>query len=232
MALTSGDYKLWRDLKAAGHIPPRPRVLEIGQANWWGDVPLDQLRADGVEVPIAFDGEHAFHVARAFYKHVLDFSEIVAIDKHGTAEAIDLDLNSPLPLDLVPNRPLSAEARRFDIVINTGTAEHVFNQCQLFASIHDATKAGGLMVHAAPLDGWHDHGFYRYEPCFWRDLATANGYRLVYALLWGRPPAPAPIELGHLDAVPRSEGDSILHTVWRKYAAGAFRVPMQGRYRH
>jgi hypothetical protein len=46
MAITAVDYFIISKLKEQALIPTRPSVLELGEANWYGDVPLDQLASD------------------------------------------------------------------------------------------------------------------------------------------------------------------------------------------
>lgn len=68
----------------------------------------------------------------------------------------------------------------FDAVINCGTTEHLLNQINAFSVIHDATKVGGHMVHDLPSLGFVDHGYVRYTPQFFFDLAQYNDYDVVY----------------------------------------------------
>ncbi len=69
----------------------------------------------------------------------------------------------------------------FDLILNCGTSEHVFNQWNLFKTIHEAVKPGGIMYHRVPLTGHLDHGYFTYQPRFFFDLAKANGYELIEA---------------------------------------------------
>ena len=80
-------------------------------------------------------------------------------------------MNLPLPF-----------SDRFDVVTNLGTAEHVFNQYQVFKSAHEKTNPGGIMIHALPNQGCYDHGFYNYHPTFVFDLSQANRYQIVTLL--------------------------------------------------
>ena len=146
--------------------------------------------------------------ARRFYGDTLDYREIVSVDLNGTPDAIPLDLNEPLPTEPPFHVP-------FDVVINTGTLEHVFDQRRAWQTVHEQTAVGGIMVHSLPVAGWPDHGFYCYQPCFLTDLEAANGYRPL--------------------AVVRSDdlgpaGSVQLHLAWRKERGGPFIVPQQGRY--
>jgi len=190
MALTKAAVEMWASLKGGGAIVDCPRVLEIGQANWYGDAPS------------LWVGD-PFQVARSFYAEALNYSAITAIDLHAPPGALPLDLNEPLDF----------HGSTFDIVINSGTTEHIFDQRQVFQTIHEACCVGGLMVHSVPVRGWLDHGLYSYQPTFFYDLAYANRYEQVY---WRE-----------VDVA----GDVELYVVFRKLQDTPFEVPMQGRYR-
>ncbi len=197
MAISRGDVVLWKQLKARDAIPFRPSVLEIGEANWFGDFPV-------AEVPGMDASGDIFALGKAFYRATLDYSKIVSIDFNGTPAALKYDLNHPLPSSL----------GLFDVVINTGTVEHVFDQRTLFESIHNRTKPGGLMVHVFPVAGCTDHGFYTYSPCLIRELDRANGYECL---------AVCEVVCGE---------DKLVYIAWRKPAESRpFANPQQGESR-
>lgn len=233
MALTKADVAMWDDLKSRRLIPDRPQVLEIGQANWYGDVPPHP----DDDAPAMADGSHLFEIARRFYRRMMPGCKVEAVDKHGP-NAAAVDLNEPQPF---------VASGGANVVINTGTAEHVFNQARLFETIHDACAGpkeirgdipfdlkplripGGLMIHAAPLGGWHNHGFYNYHPTFWADLGAANGYELLYLAHFDFTRGEV-TRLGAFRDVVPGPADSMLYVVFRKTRGDAFVVPMQGRY--
>lgn len=68
--------------------------------------------------------------------------------------------------------------REYDVVTNLGTSEHVFNQYNVFASIHNLTKKNGLMIHCLPLKH-SPHGLYTYNVDFFISLCVSNHYDLV-----------------------------------------------------
>lgn len=79
-----------------------------------------------------------------------------------------VDLNEPLPRDL---------ARRFDLVVDTGTCEHCFNVGQAFMNSCEALAQGGMLVHAAPLTRLN-HGFWSFNPTVYPDFFEDNGFKL------------------------------------------------------
>jgi hypothetical protein len=94
-----------------------------------------------------------------------------AIDIDGTPDVMPVDLNS----ESVPN---SARGR-FNLVINAGTTEHVANQVNAFAVIHDLAAPGAVMLHNVPAQGMMEHGLVNYNPKFFWKLARSNGYRFL-----------------------------------------------------
>jgi SAM-dependent methyltransferase len=82
-------------------------------------------------------------------------------------------------LDLNFDRLPAKDRNYYDVVLNFGTTEHVFNQWNSFALMHEALKPGGVLYCVLPASGYLDHGYYCYTPLFFKDLAKANGYKMV-----------------------------------------------------
>jgi len=242
MAVSALDYIIFRELARANAIPPQPDVLELGEANWYGDVEISQLVGDirercseerQMELLLQLEKLFAdpsaqsvyFDIAKVFYKTFLDYRSITAIDFNGTANALRYDLNAPISIN-----------RQFQVVINTGTAEHVFNVCQFLKTAHECTCPGGLMIHAFPFMGWLDHGFYNFNPTLIADLAAANQYILM---LWAYGEI-QPFRIMQLSGIEqihemKKQGElrenSILYVVMRKpQQEKPFVLPMQGYY--
>lgn len=185
MALSQSFYMVMKQAFRQGLLPQRGAVLEFGEANWYGDMPLDMLIGDiaqmvaepqrrdaiiaAVQNAAQSDHKHRlFHLAKAVYGALFDPARLDAIDFNGTPAALKLDLNEPIELE-----------QQYDVTINNGTAEHIFNVGQFFKTMHASTKPGGLMFHDAPFTGWIDHGFYTLQPTLFLDVAAGNGYELL-----------------------------------------------------
>ncbi len=67
----------------------------------------------------------------------------------------------------------------FDVVLNFGTTEHVFNQYNSFKIMHETAKRGAYFFHQVPSIGYIDHGYFMYSPRTFVELAEANGYALL-----------------------------------------------------
>ena len=241
MALTGVDFEVYAALRKSDLVPPRPAVLELGESEWFGDLPPERLAAivDEYAAPparselrarlagiLARKSPHpSWDLAKVFYRAMLDYRSFAAIDFHGTPAALQIDLNYPTGL-----------AERFDIVINGGTAEHVFNVWQFYKSCHDLALPGGLMVHNTPFCGWLEHGFYNFNPTFYWDLAAANGYGVVLLVYTELDPVRLVqlerreriVEMARAGEIGRN---AMLYAVLRKAGEESeFRCPRQGYY--
>lgn len=242
MAITHIEYALLRRLTEQSLFPDQPSVLELGQSNWYGDVPIedfvgdirhfvaDETEAEGLVADVLRISQDQgknwlFHLADVFWQAFLGDHKYQAIDLDGVDDrALKHDLNEPVPLD-----------ETFDVVCNFGTAEHVFNIYQVFKTIHDCTKLDGWMLHGLPFQGWVDHGFYNFQPTFFFDLAEANGYGtgvFLYAEI--SPPQIIPITSRATvhEIVERGEigANAMVFTALRKTMDAPFKAPMQGYY--
>jgi hypothetical protein len=242
MAITTVDYIVFKKLKESNLVPPRPSLLELGEAEWYGDVSTETL-SDSIESYVLEESSReelhqrltdticgnsrykSWDLAKIFYKAFLDYDKLIAIDFNGTPDARPIDLNYPVTL-----------GEQFDIVLNAGTAEHVFNIFQFFKSTHELTKPGGLMVHVMPFRGWLEHGFYSFNPTFYWDLASANDYT-IRILAYTELSPPKLIQLMHREKIIELARDGSMGENANLYAVmqkGAderpFKIPMQGLY--
>jgi hypothetical protein len=222
---------------------PGGSLLEIGEAEWYGDVPAQELlqdikahgTRDAFEAAVGLIGQarageatvSAWGLAKLMYEALLGIGRVDSIDLHGSdaAHRVDLNYASALPDAM------------YDIVYNCGTAEHVFHIGRVLEFIHDATGLGGLMVHCFPLSGLLDHGFWTVNPVMVFCLARANLYGLLdiaVSQIGGRfmrlDPATARVELRTMAREGRLPENSWLHVVWRKASDADFAIPTQEIY--
>ncbi len=246
MALTQTIVGLLVRMRRAGLFDlGTARVLDLGEQNLYGNVlgsdvvaiarllKLSEARVAEIEAEVATRTSAAaptlaFDLAKLLYRVVFDCTTYRAIDLHGTEAAWRHDLNLPLPV-----------AETFDVVTNFGTSEHVFDQAQLFRSIHALVRPGGLMLHALPHQGGPDHGFFNYHPTFFHDLAAANSYRVATLVLM----SPGEEGSDRLDmlkdrdayaALLASSGltreSGLFVALVKPFEERPFRAPMQGYY--
>jgi hypothetical protein len=184
------EYLCFLSLRSQNLLPANPRMLDFGESNWYGDVSLAQLRQDIErfvcdpcarkklldevnEAEAAKRPLRAYEMAQICFRGILGISHYAAIDPMTPGSTYKFNLNDPVPL-----------REQFDICLNAGTGEHIFNVFQFFKTVHELTLPGGLMIHNSPFSGWPDHGFFNFHPTFYFDLALANGYK-VLAMVFG-----------------------------------------------
>lgn len=128
----------------------------------------------------------------------------VSIDGNGRG-TITADLNNTLILESI--------GPSFDLVTDFGTGEHIFDQAQVWRTMHDLTKPGGYIAFDRPAQGYQKHCFYLANECLFRDLAEANGYAVVW-----------------LERATMPRGELIRGVFRLPHDDRPFRVPQQGRY--
>jgi SAM-dependent methyltransferase len=181
MGITLSKLQNLREIEV---LPDRGTILDIGSSNLYGADArglesfaaafgrklnpnfIDRFAAGSVYGPgitknESFAGELleqvgleylAFDIANGYHTQIFDLNREALADKLRSA---------------------------FDVVLNFGTTEHVFDQLNSFRVIHDAVKVGGHIVHQLPAVGYIDHGYFCYTPRFFFDLAGHNEYQVV-----------------------------------------------------
>lgn len=241
MAINIIEYNLLRRMRQENMLPLGADILELGEANWYGDVGLNVLSQDiakyaaperqqalaaQLQETVAANGKDVmWDIAKIYWETFLRPASMTAIDFHGTEKALQLDLNGPIDL-----------GRRFDIVMNIGTLEHVFNVAQGFKTVHDHTRPGGFMLHGMPFTGWVEHGFYNFNPTIIWDLAASNDYRIEMFVYSEIKPAKI-VQLTEREQVLKmaknreiGENSMIYVLLRRPDEEKPFQIPMQGFY--
>jgi SAM-dependent methyltransferase len=184
MGLAVASIELLIRLRQGGFMPTTGAVVEIGAqqlsnaflrardrlellgqlcgATTKLDLPVPEAKPIGVELL-----SETAPLARQFWEW-LGF-QYASIDIDGSPDSIPLDLN----YDILPDWA----RKKFDVVTNFGTTEHVANQLNAFKIIHDLTAPGGIMIHAVPAQGLVNHGLLKYNPKWFWMLARSNDYR-------------------------------------------------------
>lgn len=146
-------------------------------------------------------GEPTKRLAQRWYEDELGCGRYVSIDGNGRG-TLTADLNLPIALDL-----------QFDLVTDFGTGEHIFDQAQVWRTLHGLTKPGGFIAFDRPSQGYLTHCYYVTNECLYRDIAAANAYEVLW-LTRGR----------------TARGELIRGVYRRPPTTAAFRIPQQGRY--
>jgi hypothetical protein len=144
--------------------------------------------------------ETPHRLASEFYKE-LGCGRYESIDGNGRG-TITHDLNVKWVQPIEP----------FDLVTDFGTGEHIFNQAQVWRTLHVLTRPRGYIVFDRPTSGYPGHCFYHIQQTLIEDIAAANQYHIV-----------------RLEPARTGRG-TLRRGVFRKREATRFRIPQQGRY--
>jgi SAM-dependent methyltransferase len=119
------------------------------------------------------------------FLHFLGADELVSVDYSDFEGATFLhDLNEPFP---------EAMRGRFDLVLDGGTLEHVFNYPAALKHSLELLQAGGHFITVTPANGLMGHGFYQFSPeLFFGVLNAQNGFLLRKIVLFEAHKADAP----------------------------------------
>lgn len=238
MAMSAPHFAALKHLAEQGEFKRGGKVLEIGECNWYGDMPIEELATELEEFdPIAAEflrDENLktrdwweWKIVKVIYDALMHPSEIHSIDLDGTPAAQKLDLNYGQADHLC--------TREFSTSINHGTAEHVFNVAGVFFLMHEATEVGGLMIHESPFTGWIDHGFFTLQPTLFYDLAAANCYDIrMMAIEHIESRAIICVQEREHFHMMAKEGqipyNSMLYVAMRKTNDAPLKIPQQGVY--
>jgi len=112
------------------------------------------LKNAGIDRPIT-DFAQPDRYSETMFRE-LGLGEIEALDASEFEKAaLVWDLNDPIPDDL---------RGQFDLVVDGGTLEHVFDIIQALENVENLLTPGGRFVSLTPFNGYPGHGFYQFSP--------------------------------------------------------------------
>ncbi|MCP5469902.1 MAG: hypothetical protein H7A36_05295 [Chlamydiales bacterium] len=103
----------------------------------------------------------------------LGFSRVESTDNSSFegAEFVH-DMNVPLPKE---------HWNQYDLIIDAGTAEHIFHFPQYLENLHNLLRVGGKILFMSPTNNYVDHGFYMFCPQVYHTYFSVNKYDIVTA---------------------------------------------------
>lgn len=149
-------------------VPQRGNVLSLSRqfiTTSPGDVRLF-LNRHGLNGPVAgYDWTRPVTSRELFLAFGFsDYQDIDFTPDEGCT--IIHDLNRPVPPEL---------HSRFDLVMEMGTLEHIFDVRTVLESMVRMVKPGGTVFHFSPLT-WINHGFYNFSLTLFYDSYRVNGF--------------------------------------------------------
>ena len=109
--------------------------------------------------------------------YILGAENVESMDKTSYEGAtITHDLNLPVPEQL---------KNRYNIVLDGGSLEHIFNVPVALKQCMEMLKIGGYYIGLTPCNNYTGHGFYQFSPeLFLRVFSSENGFEILDIVLY------------------------------------------------
>lgn len=183
MAISRGGYRLL--LEECYRKPFEGRLLELGRNTIY--LTMDEVRQWAEQHSIALQPTQPrlSNITECAQANCIDdvtlfsslgFREIDSCDISASeGPTLVHDLNNPVP---------ESFHDRYDVIIDSGTTEHIFDLRSVLANIHRMLKVGGRAIFmTVPSSNYVDHGYYMFSPQLFFDYYCANNYSIVSSYL-------------------------------------------------
>lgn len=196
-------------------------------------IPLPSRKYSKSKVQMLYEGvfnvKNPMHMDDLFI--MLGFSSVSSLDVFDAEQPTILhDLNNPIP---------DQHKAKFDVVLDIGVAEHVFDVRQFIENCIDLLRENGVLILLLPLSGWHNECFYNFQPPFFFDVFAANGFTDMEVYLnyypkyhtFGRSKTTwLRFEYGDRVAFRKKNYGTMILFAGRKRKSGPFVIPVQTYY--
>jgi len=181
-----------------------------------------RIRHDSIEVAALYkldDLINSVYEAYSFFKELN--CELTVMDCTAwQGQEIIVDLNYPVN---------TKHHLIYDVIIDNGTLEHVFNIAQAMSNILNMLKKDGYICHSNPVNS-PNHGFYSISPTFYHDFYEENGCKVCYCIEHKNHIDDQPLEKREVFEYPF---DQSAITIIQKYKlCNQIIYPIQGRYKN
>ena len=144
-------------------INPQLSMLELGNqflyipGKPWASFPEKYIDPSGTQKKVA-----KYYFQELGYDHT-------SVDLNGQDGTIQADLSLPIFLN-----------RKFDVITDFGTSEHVPSLYNCLLNVHNHAKDGAKLCHINPLTGhWPGHGYWYRDEDFYIEYAKITGYKII-----------------------------------------------------
>lgn len=169
------------------------RLLTLGKMDIWFPYDSFQKMAEQFNIKLTNPGEVSFstkpwflankYISDICFFKCLGFYESRSID-YSEYESADyvFDLNNnEIPKDLI---------EAFDVIVDGGTLEHIFNIHSALNNLYKMLRQGGRIIHFSPAANYIDHGFYVFSPTLFWDFYMTNKFEINNFQIFRQPRDP------------------------------------------
>jgi hypothetical protein len=145
-------------------------ILTLGRLRLYTQALVLNQYAKAAGIDLDFAGTEGQDYSEGFFK-ILGAGKVDSMDysDYEKAEIIH-DLNVAIP---------QAMHQKYNVVLDSGTLEHVFNFPVAIKSCMDALEVGGTYIGVTPANNMMGHGFYQFSPeLFYRIFSAENGFEV------------------------------------------------------
>jgi len=114
------------------------------------------------------DASISYEKRQELFYSMFGFEMYRSVDIYDQRASFRLDLNTA-----------TSAPSKFDVIIDCGTNEHIFNAGNVFVFTHNSLKVGGISLKILPTFGDSTHGFYNFHPTVYFDVARENSYQIL-----------------------------------------------------
>ncbi len=113
----------------------------------------------------------------AYLNHQLHKTTISRlVNNFGYSKYYESDINSRGDYVFDLNKGIDEQfQKKFDLVYDNGTLEHIFNPIQGLKNMYHLVNEGGILIHSQGIGDQTDHGYWTFNPGLLLDFYNKNG---------------------------------------------------------
>ena len=151
---------------------PKASIITIGRQRLYESF----VNIGGKKSSAAYFGDDGLSASNAWRVSHMDISDF-------EGAAVVHDLNAPLDRE-----KHAAHLARYDLVIDSGTLEHIFNVPEALGTYDSLVRTGGFVYITTNANNHFGHGFYQFSSdLFFRFFSIENGYEMIDCFLESHP---------------------------------------------
>lgn len=149
---------------------------------WVKEYKLNKLSSADIE-PSTSLGLRQINPQSSRFVHAKSFFKLLGISQKNYYDVDKFDFDKPRILHDLEKSFSPKYKNFFNLIIDSGTLEHIFDIRSVMANIIAITKTGGYVLQIIPSNNFLNHGFYQVNPTFFYDFYTANGFKIIESYL-------------------------------------------------